>query len=416
MADAGHISGHVSGALGGRFVARRARGMVTVDAEPEALVLHEPTGYFHLLNPAAALVWDCVDGVTSASTIAAEIGAVTGAPFERVLRDTLALLGELRDLGALEDTALPAAPPVPPPPRQRLEFLDERFAAAPEAAELGVTVNGVSVTVRATRPAPVEVLRAALGPLAGGPTPGAPEISILCGREGNVGRDLDRVYAETVEVTRTGSAARVAHVALRLVDDLLAGPDDTLVSLQADALVDAASAVVLVDDRSSVRRVGARNLARIGLRRLDLASATIDPTTGELVVSPPGRALGRAPFDALARALPLDDDPAPPGRSPVHTLVLFGATPDALKTTSPARRMGSLVALVTRVDGTARGADLTALARLADRWRVVRELGLTPDDVRDVLQSVVAQAGAVQNGAVQNGAVQNGAVQNAPSS
>jgi len=380
--------------LDGRFVARRAPGMATVDADPEALLLHEPTGYFHLLNPSAALVWDCVDGVTSASAIAAEIGAVTGAPFERVLRDTLALLSELRDAGAVQDATSSVVAPLPPPPRERLAFLDERFATAPEHAALGVTMDGASVTVRATDPAPVEALRDALGARAGDPVPGAAEVSILCGRVGEVGRDLDRVYAETVEVTRTGSVARAAHIALRLVDDLLTdvlAADDSIVTLQADALLDVHGTAVLVDDRSSVRRVGTRTLARIGLRRLELASATIDPATGELVVLTPGRALGAAPFDALAAAFPLDDDVAPSGRYRVRTLVLLGATPDELKTTSPARRVGSLVALVTGGDGTARSADLAAVARLAQQWHVVRELGLTPDDVRDVLQTVAVE-------------------------
>jgi len=310
-----------------------------------------------------------------------------------VLRDTLALLGALRDLGAVEDATRPVVVPAPRP-RPRLAFLDERFDAAPDATAIGVRVGDASVTVRATAPAPVDVLRDALGALVDEPAPGAPEVSILCGREGDVGRDLDRVYAETVEVTRTGSRARVAHVALRLVDDLLAEllapADDELVRLQADALLADDGSVVLVDDRSSVRRVGARTLARIGLRRLELAAATVDPTTGDLVVLPTGRALGPAPFDALTQALPLGDELAAAMHAPVRTLVLLGATPDALKTTSPARRVGSLVALVSRVDGTARGVDLAAVAHLAEQWDVVRELGLTPDDVRDVLQSLVS--------------------------
>jgi hypothetical protein len=383
--------------LDGRFVPRRSAGMATVDADPEAVLLHEPTGYFHLLNPAAALVWDCVDGATPAAAIAAEIGAVTGAPFERVLRDTLALLRELLAMAVVEDATVAPTVAAPLPPPARLEFLDERFAGAPDAAEVGVTVGDASVTLRATESAPIEHLRAALGRFATEARPGAPEVSILCGHAGAVGRDLDRVYAGTVEVTRTGSPARAAHVALRLVDDLLAREregDAGLVPLQADALVDRDGTVVLVDDRSSVRRVGARRLARAGLRRLELAAVPLDPATGEVVVPAPGRAIGAAPFDALARALPLDDDPAPPGRAPVRTLVLLGATPDALKTTSPARRVGSLVTMVARPDGTARGTDLAALARWSEHWHVVRELGLTPDDVFAVLEHVAVQADA----------------------
>ncbi len=77
------------------FVGAHSPDVHAVDIADEAVLLHEPTGELHLLNPTGALVWRCLDGRSTVAEIAADIAEVGGVPQDRVVADMVELLTEL---------------------------------------------------------------------------------------------------------------------------------------------------------------------------------------------------------------------------------------------------------------------------------------------------------------------------------
>jgi hypothetical protein len=380
-------------AIDGRFVPAPEPGVATVLTELEAVVLDERTTEFHLLSGPAAMIWDCFDGSTSLGAAATEIAQATSAPFEQVLQETLDLTTQFHILGLVRDARGARGEPseawvlgAPPPTAGSAcpTWVEQRCGDT-AGRSLTVEHDGLRATVRASEASALHELGEILRPLVVANDPSAPRVSIVLGAADGPRRELDRVFSGRVELCRTASRLRWTAAVLAQVDRLLTPPVDTL-ELACSVLLDAADGAVLVDDRAGIMRVGDRRLARLGLRRLDLEVARIDRAELRLLVPEL-----RLPVDgdALAR---LDDGlraegerGLPPGRYPVRALVLLGSHPDHLKVTSPARRAGSLVHVVTRVDGTASGRDLADAFRLAEQVRVVRALGLTVEDVVDAL-------------------------------
>ncbi len=76
----------------------------TVSSYPldDELVLYTQTdGQAYILNHTAARVWHLLDGTRSETTLAGEIAATYGEPYEQVLDDIRELLGHLRAVGLL---------------------------------------------------------------------------------------------------------------------------------------------------------------------------------------------------------------------------------------------------------------------------------------------------------------------------
>ncbi|HUG85311.1 MAG TPA: HPr-rel-A system PqqD family peptide chaperone [Euzebya sp.] len=95
--------------VGPAFVGDRSPDVHAVDVDDEAVLLHEPTGQLHLLNPTGALVWHCLDGRATLQAIAEDIADVGGLDGEQVLAQLQALLTDLVD-GGLVMAADPAGP------------------------------------------------------------------------------------------------------------------------------------------------------------------------------------------------------------------------------------------------------------------------------------------------------------------
>jgi thiol-disulfide isomerase/thioredoxin len=78
----------------------RARvGWVEVDGE--IVILDEATGATHLLNPTAALVWKCLDGVSTIDEIAVDIASAYDQDIEAVLAPVLAAVQTFGQHGLL---------------------------------------------------------------------------------------------------------------------------------------------------------------------------------------------------------------------------------------------------------------------------------------------------------------------------
>jgi Coenzyme PQQ synthesis protein D (PqqD) len=382
--------------IDGRFVPALSPGVASVAAESEAVLLEERTGHFHMLSASATLLLDCFDGRTSAGAAAAELADATSAPFERVLDDEIALVSQLHGAGLVEDGRLTpssaAVLPVPPDPADvpSISWVEQQMAGAGDHT-LTFAIAQRRARVRATAPDLLEPLGEVLRTVVIADDPGAPTVSMVVGDRRGPGREMHRVFCGRVEVARTAAAGRLMAAVLGQVDRLLAPPDD-LLHLECAVLLDADDRAVFVNDRESISELGDRRLARVGLRRLDLVAAPIDRTNLDLVVPPLRLPVDR---DALLRldaelTLAPDRGSSSERRYPPRALVLLGGKPDHLKVTSPARRLGSLVPLVTRLDGSARGRDLADAGRLAEHCQVERALGFSADEVVEVLERVAS--------------------------
>lgn len=74
-----------------------------VELDGEVVVLKEPTGALHVLNPTAAVLWQCFDGHSSLGEIADDLAAVIeDTDIETIQRDVRALVSELAEQQLVE--------------------------------------------------------------------------------------------------------------------------------------------------------------------------------------------------------------------------------------------------------------------------------------------------------------------------
>jgi Coenzyme PQQ synthesis protein D (PqqD) len=115
-----------------RLAPAHAHAVHTVEVDGEAVLLDEHSGRLHLLNPSAALVWACFDGVSSIGAIVDDISDELDAPRDVVLADTLSVSRQLADEGLLAN--------VDPAPRKSdvgatvetpVQLSDGRFVSEP---------------------------------------------------------------------------------------------------------------------------------------------------------------------------------------------------------------------------------------------------------------------------------------------
>lgn len=103
------------------FVPARNPAAYTVEMDGEAVILDESIDRLHLLNSTAALIWACVDGVSTVEEICQDLADGLGAPYEQVLADTRTVIDQLLAETLLHDaTAVPPAAEVPPSRRGAL--------------------------------------------------------------------------------------------------------------------------------------------------------------------------------------------------------------------------------------------------------------------------------------------------------
>jgi hypothetical protein len=108
----------ISARLDGAYVPAWVPGVVAVDTEGEAVLVDEVANNLHLLNTSGALLWACFDAESSVSDIAFDVADALDVPFEQVLRDALAVVGDLASRGLCYD-ARGDAPTHRPNPTER---------------------------------------------------------------------------------------------------------------------------------------------------------------------------------------------------------------------------------------------------------------------------------------------------------
>lgn len=327
----------------------------------------------HLLDPVAAIVWQCLDGEATAAEIVDDLAPVFGREPEALRADVDSAIASFAEAGLLVDAA-PTPSPIP--------FLDpdgtmfcETCVRAPQRAERTVLRIGDHLVVVGTdTPAVRAAVEAALGAhVVADPPAGheeiSPTFSITLAAQAPRGlRPLHVLHRGSPLAVSSRRAVRVLdalplHLAVHT--DLAASG---LVALPAVAVAPVGTPpgepVVLIPQspRAAVRE---RRSARWGLTVADGPVVLLDPTTGEVVVGAPGLTVDREPLRALAATVPeLGDEPEPLawGRYPVGAIGARGAT-DAAR---------ALLALAPPNEGWPEAAAaLDALAGLCGRVQIL---------------------------------------------
>jgi hypothetical protein len=112
------------------FVPARTPGVVSVDADGEAVLVDEAADGLHVLNAPAALLWSCFDGRSSVADISEDLAGGLGAPADQVLHDALDVVQGLRELDLVHD-GRGAAPERPVATDDELEAPADRLLHEP---------------------------------------------------------------------------------------------------------------------------------------------------------------------------------------------------------------------------------------------------------------------------------------------
>ena len=79
----------------------RRADLITRVIDGEVVILDRASGRVHQLNATASCIWDCCDGLNSATDISVHVGASFNVLPEAILKDVVAILSELEQLGLL---------------------------------------------------------------------------------------------------------------------------------------------------------------------------------------------------------------------------------------------------------------------------------------------------------------------------
>jgi PqqD family protein of HPr-rel-A system len=77
--------------------------LASVEVDGELVVYDEDTGSLHLLNPTAALIWQCLDRPVPFGELVADLHAAFGGRQDQIRLDVERLLASLVDRGLLRD-------------------------------------------------------------------------------------------------------------------------------------------------------------------------------------------------------------------------------------------------------------------------------------------------------------------------
>ena len=325
----------------------------------------------HLLDPVAAIVWQCLDGEATAAEIADDLAPVFGREPVALLADVDAAIASFSDAGLLVDAA-PVPAPLPYLDPDGTMFCETCVRAAPRAERTVLRVGDHLAVVGTDTPEVRAAVDAALAAhVVADPGAGAvpPTFSITLAAQAPRGlRPLHVLHRGSPVAVSSRRALRVLealplHLAVHA--DLTASG---LVALPAVVVAPVGTApgepVVLIPQspRAAARE---RRSARQGLTVADGPVALLDPSTGEVVVGAPGLTVDREPLRALAATVPaLGDEPEPLawGRYPVGAVGARGATD----------RARALLALAPPNEGWPDvEATLDALAALCGRVEIL---------------------------------------------
>jgi hypothetical protein len=92
----------------GSSTPRRSRGLAAVELDGDLVVYDPADQVLHVLNPAAALVWDRCDGTTTVAEIVAELSRWVARPATDLAGEIAAAVADLRHLGLVDSD-----PPAP---------------------------------------------------------------------------------------------------------------------------------------------------------------------------------------------------------------------------------------------------------------------------------------------------------------
>lgn len=213
-----------------------------------------------------------------------------------------------------------------------------------------------------------------------------PNLSLWFGRrEGRV-RDFHVLSSGANTVLRTPSVGRLLRAALHLLEGYRPPPAG-LIDCNGWAVVGPTGGVLVTDVFGEKFGLTDRELARRGRRLLDVPRPLVDPVSLELVVPEPALGYDDDGLAELeARFPPRGDEVAfAAARTPIEGIVILGLRDEALKQTSPARRVAGLVALTYRWDRPTSVADLGLLRALEAAVPVVRVLGVPGEDLAEAL-------------------------------
>jgi coenzyme PQQ synthesis protein D (PqqD) len=79
----------------------RSAAVYAVEIDGEAVLLDQDNGRLHLLNATGALVWACLDGVSTLGEIVADLSAGLDVPYSDALADSMAIVRDLGEKGLL---------------------------------------------------------------------------------------------------------------------------------------------------------------------------------------------------------------------------------------------------------------------------------------------------------------------------
>lgn len=94
---------------------RRRSDVAAAELDGEVVLL-DPAGQVHLLNPPAGLLWACFDGRGTVAEIATDVADAFGVPVEDVQAEVLSLAEDLVGRGLLALAAARDEVPKPDPP------------------------------------------------------------------------------------------------------------------------------------------------------------------------------------------------------------------------------------------------------------------------------------------------------------
>jgi Coenzyme PQQ synthesis protein D (PqqD) len=366
-----------------------------VEVDGEAVLLDEATTRLHSLNSTATLVWQCLDGHSTLTEIAADLAEAFGADLEAVRADVVAIVEHFAEEGLLEGTGAddsvagtdlaPASPSLTAPCNP---CVDRHFA--PETTHATVyDVDGTRMRVRANDAAVGQALRALVPSYVVDPemTDVSTVVSLrVMPREAGT-RDHHLVYRDGVTCSRAATIGRLVRAGLAHLDDLVPPPDGAL-RLRA-RLLWRPDGAVLVDARLGLDIDGfARRLERLGVYLSDAPGTLIAQATGHVVV--PGIRL--VVDDAAESRFTADEVPEPgelfgPVASvPVRGIVVWNL-PDA--DAPAAERLAALAPLAPDdVEGSAAAIDL--LAELRRHVTIVGAVGADPAELARRVEALFA--------------------------
>lgn len=365
--------------LDGAFVAAPVPGISTVAVGDEALLVDAAGGVRVPLNPAASLVWACLDGVSPLGEIAADVAEGFRIPIETALADVVATVDGFVDRGIACDAHGPV-PQLPEPDPPARPLVDADFALG-AAGELAVQIGDTTVGLRTSDPESADILRAILAP-ALVDVRSEPRLALLSTPDRGRVPGMHFVHLDDGLVFRSASRGRALRALLVFLDSC-APPDPGRISLDAHVLMDPREVVLVGGWFRELLDLAEPRLARHRWRVGPGPRVVVDRERFEIVGG-----MTRLVLDPEA-SVRLDElDPLPrdrgilPGARTITRALLVGSEPDSAKLATPSQRLAGLVPLLdTSATGAVAPTDVEWLWGLAQRCETSWIFGLDDQEL-----------------------------------